>query len=55
MMRRRKKPRDWAAELVRGAIAIDEVPENLQIWVEWHIAAIAEHLAAERKRKGERQ
>lgn len=55
MMRRRKKPRDYAADVVRGEIVIEAVPDEVRHYVEYHIRAVADQIEAARKRKPEKR
>lgn len=44
MIRRKLKPREYAARLVAGEITIDDVPEGRRGWCVWHIEAVARQL-----------
>lgn len=43
-MRRKLKPREWAARLVTGEVTIEQVPEAIRGWCIWHIQAVARQL-----------
>ena len=35
------KPREYAGALVAGQLTLDQVPEKLQHFVQWHIHAVS--------------
>lgn len=44
MIRRKLKPREYAAQLVSGEIKLDDVPEERRNWCVWHISAVSKQL-----------